>query len=36
MNKNGEVNSENFESNKKGIFAVGDICLSGLVTIWFS
>ena len=21
-----EVNSENFETNKKGIFAVGDIC----------
>ena len=24
--KNIEVNSENFETNKKGIFAVGDIC----------
>ena len=35
-----EVNSENFETNKKGIFAVGDICnYPGKLKInsfWFS
>ena len=35
-----EVNPENFETNKKGIFAAGDICTYPgklkLILIWFS
>ena len=29
------VNTENFETNKKGIFAIGDICISRKTETYF-